>query len=145
MVDEPLVYRRLGELERYLAELRKLQVYSADDLAGDMIKAWAVAHGLQLAIQAVLDIGNHLLAEQGFQATDYTDVIDKLGEAGILPSGFARKIRGMAGLRNIIVHEYTKVDVKKLHRFLRDELDDFAVFAGYVTEYLQALGSGSGY
>jgi uncharacterized protein YutE (UPF0331/DUF86 family) len=143
MVDELLIHRRLGELDGYVAELSKFQAYSLDDLTGDMAKAWAVSHGLQLAIQAVLDIGNHILAGQGVHAADYTDVIDKLGETGILPAGFARKIRGMAGLRNIIVHEYTGVDLKKLYNFLKNNLSDFTDFARYVTHYLEEGATGS--
>lgn len=137
MVEEILVYQRLGELEQCLTTLYKLQVYSLDELREDMAKAWAVSHGLQLAIQAVLDIGNHILAEQGIKATDYTDVIDKLGETHVIPAAFSRRIRGMAGLRNIIVHEYTRVDVEKLHAFLTKNLGDFSEFAVYITDYLK--------
>lgn len=143
MVDELFTLHRLGELDRYVTELSKLQTYSLDDLTTDMAKAWAVSHGLQLAIQAVLDIGNHILAGQGVHAVDYADVIDKLGETGILPAGFARKIRGMAGLRNIIVHEYTRLDMQKLHWFLQNNLRDFADFACYITDYLEKRAAGN--
>lgn len=46
--------------------------------------------------------------------TDYTDIIDKLGERNVIPSEFAKNIRGMAGLRNILIHEYTYIDLRKI-------------------------------
>ncbi|MBS4022856.1 MAG: DUF86 domain-containing protein [Dethiobacter sp.] len=42
---------------------------------------------------------------------------------------FVRKISGMAGLRNILVHEYAKVDAVLLAGILNEGLDDFKVHA----------------
>ena len=70
-----------------------------------------VCHGLQLSIQVLIDVGNRILAARGEnQIEDYVDIIDKLGEKNIVPSEFAQQIRGMAGLRNILVYEYASID-----------------------------------
>ena len=67
------------------------------------------------------------------------DIIDKLGERGIVPSEFAQAIRGMAGFRNILIHEYASVDMKKVYDVLHNRLDDFRKFAGYIEMYLSRL------
>jgi uncharacterized protein YutE (UPF0331/DUF86 family) len=53
------------KLDRYLSQLRKHQGVTAEKLDNDLDKAWIVERGLQLSIQLVLDIGNHILAEEG--------------------------------------------------------------------------------
>jgi uncharacterized protein YutE (UPF0331/DUF86 family) len=42
----------------------------------------------------------------------------------------------MAGLRNILVHDYLRVDLEKLIEFVQFRLEDFLVFMGLVREYL---------
>lgn len=82
-------------------------------------------------------MGNHILASIGEnQIEDYVDIIDKLGERGIIPSEFAKSIRGMAGLRNILVHEYVDLDLKKIYEILQNRLGDFYDFMEYVNRFI---------
>jgi uncharacterized protein YutE (UPF0331/DUF86 family) len=52
----------------------------------------------------------------------------KLGKHRVIPQEFSDQIKGMAGLRNILIHEYLKVDRKKLFDYLRYRLEDFVQF-----------------
>lgn len=97
-----------------------------------------VLHGLQLSIQSVMDVGNHILATVGEnQIEDYVDIIDKLGERNIIPSEFAQAIRGMAGLRNILIHEYTRIDLNKIYELLQNRLRDFYNFIKYINQFIK--------
>jgi uncharacterized protein YutE (UPF0331/DUF86 family) len=137
MLDKAVVQRHLLELERIVATLRDLQSVTVDELARSLEKQWAVQHGLQLAIQNLLDIGNHLLVAVGVtDIEDYTDVIDRMGERDIVPRDFARAIRPMAGFRNLLVHAYTRVDAARMHQALQTHLDDFETFARHIQRYL---------
>jgi len=66
----------------------------------------------------------------------FFSIIDKLGERGIIPSEFAKSIRGMAGLRNILVHEYVDLDLKKIYEILQNRLGDFYNFMKYVNRFI---------
>ena len=66
------------------------------------------------------------------------DVIDKLGERNILPAAFVKTIRGMVGVRNILVHEYAAVDLGKIHDIVQKRLDDFRKFANHIDQYLSS-------
>ena len=68
--------------------------------------------------------------------SDYTDVIVRLGAAGILPKQFSEKIKPMAGFRNILVHEYTEIDLREVYRVLQENLSDFEIFGKYIEAYL---------
>ncbi len=136
-MDRDLVKKKLRELRRYVAELKKFQGKNLASLEDSLSDLWAIEHGLQLAIQCVIDIGNHLLASMGSnQIEDYVDVIDNLGKNKILPPAFARRIRSMAGFRNILVHEYADVDLSIVHRVLNHRLSDFPAFIQHIERYL---------
>lgn len=137
VADIELVRGKLSELEAYVRELEKLQVYTLNDLQTNLPRLWSVVHGLQLCIQIILDVGNHLLADLGVRAEDYTEIIDELGETGILPPEFAKQIRGMAGFRNVLVHGYATMDVERVHQTLQNNLDDFLRFAYHVSRYIE--------
>ncbi len=137
LVDKELVLLKLQDLDRYLTQLKKHQGVTADHLDSNLDQAWIVQHGLQLSIQLVLDIGNHILAAAGNPAQDYSRIFDKLAQIDVIPAEFAESIKSMAGLRNILVHEYTEVDMEKLADLLNNRLGDFSRFAAYVMNYLE--------
>ena len=123
MTDTSLIRKKLSELENNIQTLERLRSYSLPDLQNDREKAWSVEHGLQLSIQIIIDTGNHILAAKGEQEVEeYVDIIDKLGERAIVPSEFAQAIRGMAGFRNILIHEYEKIDKKNVYSFLQENI-----------------------
>ena len=66
----------------------------------------------------------------------YADIFYFLSDAGIMPRPFADKLANLAGFRNILVHDYTKVKPAKVYANL-ERLDDFHDFARYITTYLE--------
>ncbi|MGI9861231.1 DUF86 domain-containing protein [Moorella naiadis] len=136
MVDSDLIQQKLLQLEGYLRQLEKHKDVSAPELEQDLDLAWIVEHGLQLSIQVVLDIGTHILSGEGIIVDEYGDVFEELTKLGVLPREFARNITGMAGFRNILVHEYGKVDMKKVADIMAHHLDDFRQYARHVIKYM---------
>jgi len=137
LVDKELILFKLQKLDRYLTQLKKHQGLTANHLDNNLDQAWIIEHGLQLSIQLVLDIGNHILADAGNPAQDYSRIFDKLAQIDVIPADFAQSIKNMAGLRNILVYEYTEVDMEKLSDLLNNRLGDFSKFAAYVMNYLE--------
>lgn len=132
----PIVKARIRKIEECVAELREIKkIPERTFLESRPVRA-ATERLLQVAIQSLLDIGSHLIAERGFrEAESYADIIDILGEAKVIPKAFAGRIRGMAGLRNILVHDYLEVDPKELRRHL-GRIGDFERFCRHVINYL---------
>jgi len=60
---------------------------------------------------------------------EYRDAIRLLGEGGYLDSNLVQRLIPMAGLRNILVHDYLEVDRGKIYALLQDRLEDFERFA----------------
>jgi uncharacterized protein YutE (UPF0331/DUF86 family) len=49
-------------------------------------------------------------------------------EAGLISADLARVMIDMTGFRNVIVHEYARIDADAVVRILREHLEDFRRF-----------------
>ena len=137
--DPTVVRRHLLALDEALEHLRRHARRPLSVIETDPDERWTVERGLQLCAQNVLDIATHLAASAGRDAPDYASAIDVLAELGILPADFARRLRGIAGFRNVLVHGYLAVDIARIHRFLNSGLDDLAEFAQLVEHHIRSV------
>ncbi len=138
MVDKQVIEQHLQNMEEALANLGRYRDLSLEEFEKDLSLIWIAEKGLQILIQNLLDIGAHLLASEiKNDWDDYGEIILKLGQHGIIPRDFSEKIQGMAGLRNILIHEYLRVDVSKIYDLLKKRMGDFTEFMSYVQSYLE--------
>jgi uncharacterized protein YutE (UPF0331/DUF86 family) len=76
---------------------------------------WAVERGLQVASEALFDAGNHVLAGAFAETADrYADVPVRLVARGVLAPATGARLRGLAGFRNVLVHDYAAVDLARV-------------------------------
>jgi uncharacterized protein YutE (UPF0331/DUF86 family) len=137
MIDKLSIDNKLGDLIKNVSILEGLKNISIHDLKKSPKDQWSIFYGLQISIQIVIDIGNHILAElKESRIEEYADVIDKLGERQIIPEDFARRIRGITGLRNLLVHEYGVIRIEKIYDMLQNNLSDFTEFHDYIQNYI---------
>lgn len=136
-VDVVVVRRHLLALDAALQRLRRHAGRPLAALKADADVQWAVERGLQLCAQNVLDVATHLAAGAGRDAPDYASAVDALADLGILPVDFARRFRGIAGFRNVLVHGYLGVDPRRVHELLNAGLDDFVEFARLIESFLE--------
>jgi len=134
-IEEKL--RKLMETIGFLEEYRKVP---KEDFIKDHTINGAVRHYLVLGIEIIVDIGNHLLSEV-FQVktTEYAEIIERLGEVKIVPEDFARKNVDMARFRNLLIHEYIKIDLEKVYQNLQKAPDIFREFAKAYQEFLEKI------
>ena len=85
---------------------------------------------LHLACECILDIAQHVIADQGYrQATSYKDAMDVLCEEGLLDRDLADRLKGWMGFRNVLVHLYLTIDHGRTYDAIRDDLSDLGQFA----------------
>ena len=97
----------------------------------------AIERNLQLALECSLEIGEIIIAAQGLRKPEtYREVIEILGEHGILPKLFAKRFAKAAGLRNILVHQYADLDLGLLARLLKKDVGDFNIYARHVARFV---------
>jgi uncharacterized protein YutE (UPF0331/DUF86 family) len=117
--------------------LRTHQGTSVEELQRDLDRSWAVQRGLQICAQNALDVATHLAASAGMEVSDYASAIDRLAEMGVLDPAFAARFRPVAGFRNLLVHGYLRLDMRRIHDLLNVHLDDFVTFAEHVERFVR--------
>ena len=129
MVDVEIFSRRLDALDVYLDRLRRLgEASEAEYLAEPGIHDLAARY-LHLAVEAAIDLANHWIADRGLRTPDSNrDSFTVLEETGEIPVVLAERMRGWAGFRNVLVHEYVGIDHRIAYAAIRDELGDLAEF-----------------
>ena len=98
----------------------------------------AVERSLQVAVEACLDIGRRLIALEGFRyPEDNKDVFQVLYEEGVVLEDLLPALVEMARFRNLIVHDYARVDDAKVYGILKKRLTDFDAYARAIAAYLE--------
>jgi uncharacterized protein YutE (UPF0331/DUF86 family) len=133
---------RRDVLEERLALLRstvgRLRNAAKRELGTDWDE-WALERGMQIAAQALFDIGNHELAGAfSVRAKDYADIPRELARRDVISDELASRLRGLAGFRNLLVHEYAAVDAQRVRALLGTRLNDFEDFADAVEAWSRA-------
>ena len=140
-INPARVETRLSTLDEAVAQLERLgeRFESFETFKADVDTRELCVHYLRIALESVLDICRHFLAVAGVSLAeiDTTNLIVLAGEKGLLTPDFARSIRGMAGMRNAIVHVYWRMDYEAIYRSITQELGDFDEFARQVQAYLR--------
>lgn len=85
----------------------------------------------------MLDLTFQLIAEEGWPtARTKAEAFEILFREGVLGEDLTHRMRGWAGLRNVLVHVYTQIDHERLWEVIIEELDDLEQFARALTDYL---------
>jgi uncharacterized protein YutE (UPF0331/DUF86 family) len=65
------------------------------------------------------------------------DLFEKLAVRGVVSRPMADTLRRMKGLRNVLVHEYMRVNDALVFETIRTRLDDFPAFKREVLAFLR--------
>jgi uncharacterized protein YutE (UPF0331/DUF86 family) len=135
MTDSELVAKKLAFIETCVRELRTLA--RPERIADDVREQRFVEHTLQLAIQAALDVGSHIVSDERLGEPDTSrDVFRLLERGGFVSSDLGKRLEQMAGFRNVVVHLYQDVDLGIVRDVVENHLDDLLAFAAAIRHRL---------
>ncbi len=145
-IDRERIEGYLSTLDEAMAHLQRLQrrFASFEEFHTDVDTRELCVHYLRIALEVVLDICRHVLAVVGLSLAELetTNLIDLAGTKGLLEPAFTRRIRGMAGMRNAIVHVYWRLDYEAIYRAVTEQLTDLDEFGRQVRRYLHQESEG---
>ena len=124
-INESVVADKTAVVRRMLAAVSTLPLASLDDFLANPHHAAAGESYLRRALEALLDLGRHLLSKAfGGAATEYKEIPRGLREQGVLSSKLAAILVEMAGYRNRLVHFYHEVSPEELYVILTERRHD---------------------
>lgn len=124
---------RIAELRRHLDHLRELRPRVGDGalLERDLSLHNDVLFSLLTVCQLVIDIAGELSAKQNRRFETYAEAIRNLSADPRFPIEVVRSLERLPGFRNVLVHEYVSLDMRRVVEAL-DDLMPIAQFADVV-------------
>lgn len=136
----------LQRIESLLSQIKESHAFldgyrrrPVDAVLSEADSVAAVKYQLVVAIQACIDLCNHLSAQLFTRApTDYADCFRILAESQAIPRELLPSMVRLAKLRNLLVHLYSEVDDRRLLSEMSANLDDLVEYAEAIHGYVQA-------
>jgi len=124
-------HARLDEAEELVS--RPVEVFVTDRQGRDLASFY-----LQLAIQEVIDLAAHWVADAGWEPpADAGSTFEVLAGHDVIDRELAAHLRAAVGLRNRIAHDYAAVDHARLHA-------EFAAGVEPLRRFLVAVAGAAG-
>lgn len=120
-----VVTAKIELVRQMLAGIATLPLASQLEFVSDPLMVAAGESFLRRSLEALFDIGRHILAK-GFAvaATEYKAIARGLLQQGIIEPDLAQRMIQMAGYRNRLVHFYDEVTPEELYEILNLHLGD---------------------
>lgn len=133
-----IIQQRIRKTEEVVGELKKIRKLSREKFLEDQQVQYASMYAMIVGIEAICDIGNHILAKFfNRPAETYQDIILGLGETGVIPKSLAKKSKSMTDFRNLLIHVYLKIDPEKVYENLQKAPEEFTQFCRYFLKFLE--------
>lgn len=139
MLNRKMVEKKISKIYEELRYLEEFLEFTFDDVAKDYKTHHIVERIIEIVVGFAIDINQHIIVEQGKGDLpfDFKKSFLLLFNLGIYPKEFAERISNSAGLRNILVHDYAKLDEKKFYNSIRDCFKDYTRYCRYIIDYLR--------
>jgi len=142
MTNTDLNLRRINEKISFvlsnLEKLKTLRNIPEDEFQSDFRNIESAKHLLQVSIEAMIDIANHIIARKKLDRPEsYGHSFRILNEQGIITDEKLESLMMMIKFRNRVVHIYNNLDPKEIYRILHQNLADFAFYLEEIRIYLK--------
>lgn len=130
---------RISYIEDSLKSLERFKGISFEAFHSNSDNFRIAFYDLHRALEAVFDIGAHILSRiPGARPSSYKDIPRLLAKNKIIPSEFAfNKLVKMAGYRNRMVHFYGEISERELYNIIQNDLPDFVFFCCQIQKLLK--------
>jgi uncharacterized protein YutE (UPF0331/DUF86 family) len=128
-IDRSKLRAHLDFVRGNVRKLQQLREEGREAFLGDDVSQAAAERWLQTAVEAVIDVANHVIARLGLGVPRaYPDTIEILVRDGVLPNDRREAFLAMVRFRNRVVHLYDEVAPDEVWRTIEEDLGDFDAF-----------------
>ncbi|MGI9017833.1 MAG: type VII toxin-antitoxin system HepT family RNase toxin [Euzebya sp.] len=141
-LDPEVVQQKLRHIDRLRGDLLSLGSVDADRLAAEPITRHAGEWILTQVAQQSAAAASYLVVRLGDQVpASYRDAFRLLAEHEVVDAPLAERMQALAGMRNVLVHRYSDIDLARLAHGLNGLPEDAQAFVQQVmVELRRQLG-----
>ncbi len=130
MTNFSVIENKISSIQKYLKILEKYKKYSKEDIEKNIDIRGALERYLYLMNQATIDLAEAVISFKNFRKpTTLSESFHILNEEKIISGGLAEKMIRMVGFRNVIAHDYEKINYDIVYDVLHNRLKDIIEFS----------------
>lgn len=134
-----IIKNKLMEIQDHINRISRME-FTLEEIGSNRDIQDLISHRLHIAVESAIDIAAHIVSSLGlYQKEESKDFFDELGKQKVITPQLAQNMGKACGLRNLIVHEYGKLDFSKLFYDYKDDLKDLEEFNRQIYKYLEKL------
>lgn len=138
-IHRRVIADRLAVIDEALRDIRALPLGDRSEFFSDRRNVWAAESCLRRALEALFDLGRHILAKgHGRGVSEYKEIAIALAECGVLAAPDSEMLRLVAGYRNRLVHYYHEISGDELYAICATELGDVETIAAAYRSWIAA-------
>jgi uncharacterized protein YutE (UPF0331/DUF86 family) len=138
MVNRDLLAAKLADLYDRVQRVRTRTPESIESLRSDRDALDIVSFNLMQCVQICSDVASHLIADEHWPvARTLAEGFARLEERGVLTPTTSESLRRAVGLRNIVAHGYSGIDVALCFRAATAGIADIERFAIEVSAWAE--------
>lgn len=135
MVDKDLIMAKASSVNRHYKRISEKATVGLEMFKADLDRQESILFNLQMAIQNCIDIAAHIVSEEGYGVPGSSnEMFYLLEENSLIDRALTEKMVKAVGLRNLIVHEYTRIDLDQIFHIAQKELGDLEDFIKRILE-----------
>lgn len=139
-LNHELIAKKIADMEKAITLLDKIALVAKEDFLEDQILISGARYQLILAIEAAQSICNHLAARVAREAPEsYADCFRILGNSRITSKELTSKLVSMAKFRNLLVHQYGKIDDSVVYDILKNDVKDIMKYVAEISTFLKSV------
>jgi uncharacterized protein YutE (UPF0331/DUF86 family) len=129
LVDHDLILAKAGLIRRHLRRIKEKGGEDLEAFLSDLDRQEVISFNLHLAIENCTDLAAHIISEEGLGVPgSASEMFYLLEDSGYINSQLTEKMIKAVGLRNLIVHEYDKIDLTRLYKIVLKDTKDINNF-----------------
>ena len=136
-VSQKIAAAKQGLISEMFGGVESLPLASEKEFTRDPRMVAAGESYLRRALEALLDLGRHILAKGfGLPVAQYAAIAEQLGAKGVVANDLAARLKLMASYRNRLVHEYDVVTPSELYTILTAKISDVVAVSDAIRSWL---------
>lgn len=130
-----VIENKTSSIQKYLKILERYKIYSRKELENNVDIRGAAERYLYLVSQATIDLAEAIIAYKKYRKpSTLAESFDILKEEKIISEDLVEKMIGMVGFRNVVAHDYEKINYDLVYKILHQDIKDIKEFIEIVAK-----------
>lgn len=137
-INGDVVTQRASWVFEMINSLRELPIENKAEFLRNKHHIAAAESYLGRSLEALFDIGRHILAKRfAYPAAEYKEIAKGLSDRKVIIGDQVELMRKMAGYRNRMVHFYHEITPEELHEICVNHLDEIKLLLERLLQWIK--------